>query len=213
MRITPTDGTRQFRRSYMGVEGDDLVISDRKGVSRRFPLKHGPDSPAELLAVFPEPMNAFRSQIAILDGKGEAVCRSHVGAWDSVELEEFIQAADLTKRAEFLAVPPEDLRHDGLVLEDGAWFKWVPAAGSLTLISALLTGAGVLPPALGWVIVLALAGYVGTAFASGAFSKGRRGKGADQEEAFMATGDSSVFDEPAASSPANPTSEPPETAT
>ena len=96
------------------------------------------------------------------------------------------------------------LRHDGLVLEDGTWFRWVPAAGSLTLIFSLLTGSGILPAALGWVIVLALAGYVAFAFASGAFSKGRRGKGADQEEAYMATGDSSVFDRDPAAPPPNP---------
>jgi len=54
------------------------------------------------------------------------------------------------------------------------------------------------------VIVLGLAGYVAAAFASGAFSKGRRGKGADQEEAFIATGDSSVFDEPPTSPDAEP---------
>lgn len=213
MKITPTHGTRQFRRSYLGVEGDILVVGDRKGVSREFPLRAGPDSPAELLAVFAEPLNAFRSQLAILDGKGEALVVSHVGAWDSVELEEFIQAAGLTKRAEFLSAPPDNLRHDGLVLEDGTWFKRVPAVGTLTLVFALLTGAGVLPAALGWVIVLALAGFVATAFASGAFSKGRRGKGADQEEAFMATGDSSVFDDPAHPSPSDPKPEPPQTAT
>ena len=213
MKITPTNGTRQFRRSFMGVEGDALVVGDRRGESRRFPLKQGPDSPAELLAVFPEPMDAFRAQITILDGKGESLAISHIGTWDSVELEEFVQAAGLTKRAEFLPAPAENLRHDGLVLEDGTWFKWVPAAGTLTLVFALLTGAGVLPAALGWVIVLALAGYVATAFASGAFGKGRRGKGADQEEAFMATGDSSVFDTPDESSPPSPRSEPPETAT
>jgi hypothetical protein len=81
------------------------------------------------------------------------------------------------------------------------------------MIFALLTGSGVLPAALGWVIVLALAGYVAAAFASGACSKGRRGKGADQEEAYLATGDSSVFDDDVAAKPSNPDAEPPEPAT
>jgi hypothetical protein len=197
----------------MGVEDGAFVVGDRKGVSRRFPLNQGSDSPAELLAVFPDPMGAFRSQTLILDGKGQALAVSHVGDWDSVELEEFIQVAGVTKRAEFLGAPVQNLRHDGLVLEDGTWFKWVPAAGTLTLVFALLTGGGVLPAALGWVIVLALAGYVATAFASGAFSGGRRGKGADEEEEFMATGDASVFDDAPGSPPSNPNAEPPETAT
>jgi hypothetical protein len=196
----------------MGVEDGAFVVADRKGVSRRFPLNQGPESPAEFLAAFGEPMGAFRTQALILDGKGETLAMSHVGDWDSIELEEFIQAAGLTKRAEFLAEPKQDVRHDGLVLEDGTWTKWVPAAGTLTLAFSLLTGAGVLPAAIGWVIVLLLAGYVATAFASGAFSKGRRGKGADQEEAFMATGDMSVFDDDVAAPPSSPTAEPPEPA-
>jgi len=188
----------------MGVEGDALVVGDRKGVSRRFPLHQGSESPAEFVMVMSEPMGAFRSQAVILDGKGEALAISHVGDWDSLELQEFLDAAGLTQRAESPPAPMENLRDDGLVLEDGTWFKSVPAAGTLTLIFSLLTGSGVLPTVVGWVIVLALAGYVAAAFASGAFSKGRRGKGADQEDAYMATGDSSVFDDP----PSNPTEEP-----
>lgn len=213
MKITPTDGTRQFRRSYMGVEGDAFVVGDRKGVSRQFPLRQGPESPTELLAVMSEPMGAFRSQVLILDGNGEALAISHVGDWDTVELEDFVVAAGLKKRVELLPAPMKNLRHDGLVLEDVTWFKWVPAAGTLTMIFALLTGSGVLPAALGWVIVLALAGYVAFAFASGAFSKGRRGKGADVEDAYRATGDSSVFDRNPAAPPSNPTAEPPAPAT
>jgi hypothetical protein len=174
-----------------------FVVGDRKGESRRFPLKQGTESPAEFVMVMSEPMGAFRSQAVILDGKGEALAISHVGDWDGLELEEFINAAGLTQQADSLTAPMENLRGDGLIIEDATWFKWVPVAGTLTLLFSLLTGSGVLPAALGWVIVLALAGYVVTAFASGAFSKGRRGKGADQEDAYMATGDSSVFDEPA----------------
>ena len=196
----------------MGVEGDVMVVGDRKGVSRRFPLKQGPESPTEFLAVMAEPMGAFRSQALILDGKGEALAISHVGDWDSVELDEFIASAGLAERVELLPAPMENLRHDGLVLEDGTWFKWVPAAGTLTLIFSLLTGSGILPAALGWVIVLGLAGYVAAAFASGAFGKGRRGKGADQEEAFLATGDLSVRDDDLAQ-PSNLKAEPPEPAT
>jgi hypothetical protein len=197
----------------MGVEGDSMIVGDRKGVSRRFPLKQGPESPAEFVMVMSEPMGAFRSQAVILDGKGEALAISHVGDWDGVEFEEFLNAAGLTQRAESLPAPMASVRHDGLVLEDGTWFKWVPAAGTLTLIASLLTGSGVLPAALGWVIVLALAGYVAFAFASGAFSKGRRGKGADLEDAYLATGDSSVFDRKPEAPPSNPTAEPPAPAT
>src|SRR4051812_26887749 len=117
MKITPTDGTRRFRRSYMGVEGAAMVVGDRKGVSRRFPLKHGSESPAEFVMVMSEPMGAFRSQAVVLDGKGEALAISHVGDWDGLELEEFIAAAGLSQRAESLTAPMENLRHDGLVLE------------------------------------------------------------------------------------------------
>ena len=163
--------------------------------------------------VMPEPMNAFWAQAAVLDGKGEALAIRRVGGvWDSLEIQEFIAAAGLTKRAEILTAPMENLRDDGLVLQDGTWFKWVPSAGTLTLIFSLLTGSGVLPAVLGWVMVLALAGYVAFAFASGAFTKGRRRKGTDQEEAFMATGDSSVFDNDLAAPPSNPNAERPGTA-
>jgi hypothetical protein len=177
---------------------------------RRFPLKQGPESPTDFLAVmFKEGSPPFRSQAIVLDGNGEALAVSHVGDWDSLELEEFIAAAGLNQRVELLPAPMNNLREDGLILEDGTWFQRVPAAGTLTLIVSLLTGSGVIPAALGWVIVLALAGYVLAAFTSGAFSKGRRGKGAAQEEAYIATGDSSVFDQP----PSNPNAEPPEPAT
>jgi len=149
MKITPTNGTRRFRRSYMGVEADAVVVGGRKGVSRRFPLHQGPESPAEFVMVMSEPMGAFRSQAVILDGKGEALAISHVGDWDSLELEEFLDTARLTQRAESLSAPMENLRDDGLVLEDGTWFNWVPAAGTLTLVFSLLTGSGYSPPASG----------------------------------------------------------------
>jgi hypothetical protein len=158
-------------------------------------------------------MDAFRAQIVIQDGNGEALAITPLGDWDTIELTEFLKEAGLPERGENLAAPKQNLRHDGLVLEDGTWFKWVPAAGTLTLVATLLTGSGVLPGAIGWVIVLALAGYVAFAFVSGAFSKGRRGKGADQEEAFLATGDLSAFDDDPAAPPSNPKTEPPQPAT
>jgi hypothetical protein len=157
-------------------------------------------------------MGAFRTQIVVLDGNAEALVIGNLGDWDWVEYQEVLKQAGLSRRGEFRGEPVQQLRKDGLTLEDGNWFKWVPAAGTLTLAFSLLTGAGVLPAAIGWLIVLLLAGYVATAFASGAFSKGRRGKGADQEEAFMATGDMSVFDDDVAAPPSSPTAEPPEPA-
>lgn len=213
MKTTPTHGTRAFRRCSLGVEDGALVVTDRSGTTRSFPLNKGAESPAESLSVYPEPMNAFRTQIVVLDGNGEALVIGNLGDWDWVEFQEVLQRGGLTRRGEFRSEPVQRVRADGLTLEDGTWFKWVPAVGTLTLVFALLTGAGVLPAALGWVIVLALAAYVVAAFASGAFGKGRRGKGADQEEAFMATGDMSVFDDDVSAPPSDPNAEPPATAT
>jgi hypothetical protein len=211
MRTTPTVGTRRFRRCSLGVEDGALVVTDRHRTTRKFPLNEGKRSPTESLSVLPEPMGAFRAQFAVLDGNGNALVVGNGGEWDWVEYQEVLIAAGLTRRGEFRSEPVRHVREDGLILEDGTWFRFVPAAGTLTLIFSLLTGSGVLPAALGWVIVLALAGYVATAFASGAFGKGRRGKGADQEEAFMATGDSSVFDDDVAAPPSDPDTAPPAT--
>ncbi|MEW6477240.1 MAG: hypothetical protein AB1679_33725 [Actinomycetota bacterium] len=194
MKITPTHGTRRFRRACsLTVEDDALVVTDRKGTVRRFPLNQGPTSPAVSVMISATPFEAFRSQRTIVDGSGEILVLCYVGDWDAVEWLEFERAAGLPKDVELSGEPKTRLRQDGLVLEDGTWWRWAPQAGTLAFVAAMITGAGVVPAVLGSIVVLGLVVYIVVALTSGAYGKGRRGKGADAEEAFAA-GDDHAWD-------------------
>lgn len=186
-RTSPTGGTRSFRnKTSLAVSDNALVVSDRKGTQRTFPLHAGPASPAKTVMVVPEPYGAFRDQWAILDGNGEALVIGYVGDWDTVEAEEIDLAAGLAAGIEHRAVPRTELRHDGLFLQDGVWWRYAPRAGSVAFVVALITQAGFLPAALGWPVAVALMAFLVLGMTSGAYGKHRRGKGAAVKDAILA---------------------------
>jgi hypothetical protein len=176
----------------MAVENGDLVVTDRKGTERRFPLNSGPTSPARYMVISPNAPGAFRIQWAIVDGSDEVLVLGYIGDWDSVETEEIERAAGLSIGSEDRDTPKTELRHDGILLEDGTWWKLAPAAGSVAFVVALITGAGALPAALGWPLVVALMAFLVIGMTSGAYGKHRRGKGAAVDDAIL-TGDKEAF--------------------
>jgi hypothetical protein len=186
---SPTGGTRSFRhKTSLAVRNNTLVVTDRKGTQRTFPLNAGPTSPTKTVLILPEPDGAFRDQWAILDGNAEALVIGYVGDWDTVETEEINLAAGLGAGIENRAAPRTELRHDGLFLQDGVWWRYAPHAGSVAFVVALITQAGFLPAALGWPLVAALMAFLVLGMTSGAYSKHRHGKG-DAVEAAILAGD------------------------
>ena len=135
--------------------------------------------------IMPTIDGAFRDQWAILDGNGEAIALGYVGDWDSDETTEIDRAANLTLGIENRDAPRAELREDGLILEDGTWWRLAPRAGSVALVIAFLTVAGVLPAALGWPVVVALMAFLVIGMTSGAYGKGRRTKSRAIVEAIM----------------------------
>jgi hypothetical protein len=187
VKITPDRGTRRFRRACsLAVEDGVLVATDRKGTTRRFPLNQDLTSPAASVMISATPFGAFRDQSTIIDGNGEVLVLTYVGDWDTIEWGELEQAAGLTKDVEYHAEPKTQLRQDGLVLEDGTWWRWAPQAGTLAFVVAMVGGVGGAPGVLAWIVVLGLVVYLVLALTSGAYGKGRRGKGAAEAEALMA---------------------------
>jgi len=183
---SPTAGTRSFRnKTSLAVRNNALVVTDRKGTQRTFPLNSGPTSPAKTVMVVPEPYGAFRDQWAILDGNGEALVIGYVGDWDTVEAEEIDLAAGLGAGIEHRAAPRTELRQDGLFLQDGVWWRYAPRAGSVAFLVALITQSGFLPGVLGWPLVAALMAFLVIGMTSGAYGKHRRGKGAAVKDAIL----------------------------
>jgi hypothetical protein len=194
MKVVPDSGTRSFRnRTSVAVENGSLIATDRKGTERKFPLNAGTSSPARHVTIMAEPYGAFRTQWAILDGDGEALVLGYLGDWDPLELDEVEKAAGLAPGIENLRAPRAAVRHDGLMLEDGTWWKWAPKAGMVAFLVAGLTTAGVLPAALGWPIAAALMVFLAVGMTSGAYGKQRRGKSGAAHDAILA-GDDEAFD-------------------
>jgi hypothetical protein len=186
IKVTPTVGTRSFRnRTSMEVQDGTLILRNRKGTERRFPLNAGPSSPSKNVMIMPNADGAFRDQWAILDGNGEAIALGYVGDWDSDETTEIDRAANLTLGIENRDTPRTEVREDGLILEDGTWWMQAPRAGSVAFVIAFLTVAGVLPAALGWPVVVALMAFLVIGMTSGAYGRGRRTKTRDMAEAIM----------------------------
>lgn len=186
IKVTPTVGTRAFRnRTSMTLQDGTLIVRDRKGTERRFPLNAGPSSPSRDVLIMPNIDGAFRDQWAILDGNGEAIAIGYLGDWDSDERAEIEDAAGLTPSIENRDTPRTEVRKDGLILEDGTWWMLAPRAGSVALVIAFVTQAGVLPAALGWPVVAALMAFLVIGMTSGAYGKGRRTKSTAIVEAIL----------------------------
>ena len=179
------------QRQVLGIVRDiaarrgATVVTDRKKGVRRFPLNSGPSSPARSLYVS---MPSGPSQWAIVDGNGEVLVVGWSAYWDTVEQELFERAAGLPIGIDDRSTPltAEDLRHDGLYLDDGIWWAYAPRAASLALPVGAITQAGWFPAVLGWLIVAALMVFMVVGMTSGAYGKGRRGKGAAALDALMA---------------------------
>jgi hypothetical protein len=194
IKVTPTVGTRAFRnRTSLAVQDGMLIVRDRKGTERRFPLNAGPSSPSRRVIILPNIDGAFRDQWAILDGNDEAIALGYVGDWDAVERAEIDRPAGLTPGIENRDAPRAEVREDGLILEDGTWWKRAPHAGSVALVIAFATVAGALPAALGWPVVIALMAFLVIGMTSGAYGKARRGKGAAVEDAII-SGDEDAYE-------------------
>ena len=219
IEVTPTTGTRTFRnRTSMAVQDGTLIVRDRKNAERRFPLNAGPSSPSRRVIIMPNIDGAYRDQWAILDGNGEAIALGYVGDWDADERAQIDGPAGLTLAVENRDTPRTEVRADGLILVDGTWWQLAPKAGSVALVIAFVTVAGVLPAALGWPVVVALMAFLVIGMTSGAYGKARRGKGAAVEDAII-SGDEVAYrkardDLARGSSPPNATDpDSPETAT
>lgn len=186
IKVTPAVGTRTFRnRTSIAVHDGNLIVRDRKGNERRFPLNAGPSSPSRRVIIMPNTDGAFRDQWAILDGKGEAIALGYVGDWDADERAEIDRPAGLTRGVENRDTPRTEVREDGLILEDGTWWMLAPRAGSVALVIAFVTVAGVLPAALGWPVVAALMAFLVIGMTSGAYGKGRRTKSRAAADAIL----------------------------
>ena len=194
MKVAPDSGTRAFRnRTSVRVENRTLIATNRKGVERKFPLDAGPPSPARHVTVMAEPDGAFRTQWAIVDGNEEALVVGYLGDWDSLEMEDIERAAGLKPGIENRATPRTEVRHDGLVLEDGTWWQWAPKAGMVAFVVAGITNAGFLPGLVGWPVAAALMVFLVVGMTSGAYGKQRKGKSAAAHAALLA-GDDEGFD-------------------
>lgn len=194
MKVVPDSRTRAFRnRASVAVEDGALIATNRKGVERRFPLDDGSSSPARHVTVMAESDGAFRTQWVILDGNEEALVLGYLGDWDPAEMDDIEAAAGLKPGIENRPAPRTEVRHDGLILEDGTWWQWAPKAGMVAFVVAGITNAGFLPAVVGWPVAAALMVFLGVGMTSGAYGKHREGKSAAARAAILA-GDDEAFD-------------------
>jgi hypothetical protein len=194
MKVVPDSGTRIFRnRTSVAVEDGALIATNRKGVERRFPLDAGASSPARHITVMAEPHGAFRTQWTILDGNEEALLVGFLGDWDPLEMDDIERAAGLKPGIERRPTPRTEVRHDGLILVDGTWWKAAPKAGMIAFVVAGITNAGFLPALVGWPVAAALMVFLVLGMTSGAYGKQREGKSAAADAAILA-GDDEAFE-------------------
>jgi hypothetical protein len=191
MSIAPRRGTRKYRRNARLTLADGcLVATDRHGRSSSVPLDGSKTAPS--WAVTRPDHKGKRTEMAILDGNGDAFVIAEHGDWDGFERIDLLDAAGL-KMGSRLAEDVPRLRSDGRVVLDSTWWRWSPVVGPVSFAVGMLSGGDVVPRWIGFPLVLAGFLYLMAALASGAFSRPRVGKGYEAEMALI-SGDPRALD-------------------
>ncbi len=182
--IAPTRGTRRFRRNArLEIRDGRFVATDRHGRSSSVALDGSPFAPCR--AVTRPDRKGKRTELAILDGNGDAFVIAEHGDWDSFERIDLMDAAGIRMGSRLEADVPS-LRDDGCVVLDSTWWRWSPIVGSGAFAVGMFSGGGVIPRGIGFSLVVVAFVYLMAAVASGAFGRERQGKAYKAENALMA---------------------------
>jgi hypothetical protein len=133
--LRPKGGTNKFRRNCCLVaEADALAVTDRNGVTTRFPFDGSESAPKEMMTYLHD------EPFIVLDGEGCGIISSPFVMWDADESAEFCDIAGIGKFVTD-SLPLAPLRPDGVRLEEPSWLRHYVATAPFVLAAGVLLAA------------------------------------------------------------------------